>query len=118
MNCVSDDVNKGKTFLLEANLWMLALQAARENHEQNVELIADEFGMPFLRVVKTIKQGDVLFLWYNESLARCVGVPILTPANIRGECGLNKHFRYFFALWHKLQCSIRFFFNELKCFPM
>ena len=64
--------------------WMVALQPARDRHEQNVEVVA-EGGRLVLHVLKPVRRGERLLLWYSDSLARAFGVPILTPAHIRGR---------------------------------
>ncbi|XP_070190300.1 PR domain zinc finger protein 13-like [Littorina saxatilis] len=64
--------------------WMMALQPARDRLEQNVEVVT-EAGRLVLHVLKRVRQGERLLLWYSDSLARAFGVPILTPAHIRGN---------------------------------
>jgi len=60
--------------------------AARDRHEQNVEVFVDDTvgGRVAARTTRTVLRGHELFVWFEDSLARQRNIPILTPANIRG----------------------------------
>jgi hypothetical protein len=64
---------------------MLYVQAARDRHEQNLELVKDARGYLFMRTVRTLLQDEPLLVWYGNELAREVGIPALTPVNIQGR---------------------------------
>jgi len=68
--------------------------AARDRHEQNVEVFVDDTvgGRVAARTTRTVLRGHELFVWFEDSLARQRNIPILTPANIRGSA--------FIAAWH------------------
>ena len=65
--------------------WMLRVRPARDRHEQNAEVCSDATtGRLRMRTVRPVLPGDELLVWYGDERARECGVPILTPANIRG----------------------------------
>jgi len=67
--------------------WMTYIRPARDRHEQNVELVLDYHagdGGFRLRTSRVVNPGDQLLVWYGDQLALDLGVPVLTPANIRG----------------------------------
>ncbi|XP_005098240.3 zinc finger protein 574 [Aplysia californica] len=63
--------------------WVKDMRTARDRHEQNVHLVRDGDRV-LVRTMKHIQAGEALCLWYSDELALEVGVPILTPSNIRG----------------------------------
>ncbi|XP_041354496.1 uncharacterized protein LOC121372272 [Gigantopelta aegis] len=65
--------------------WPQFIQPARDRHEQNVEAYRDERDNVHLRVQRPIRRREELLVWYSDDLARCVGIPFLTPDNIRGN---------------------------------
>ena len=65
--------------------WMAYIQPARDRHEQNVEAVRDSRGQLHFRCVRQVGKGEDLYVWYGDELARQCAIPILTPANIRGE---------------------------------
>ena len=66
--------------------WMSYIRPARDRHEQNVEVALDCRGGGLrLRTNRVIRPGDELLVWYGDQLALDLGVPVLTPANIRGN---------------------------------
>jgi len=60
--------------------------AARDRHEQNMEVfVEDSVGdRAAVRTTRTVLRGEELFVWFEDSLARQRNIPILSPANIRG----------------------------------
>jgi len=60
--------------------------AARDRHEQNIEVFVDDTlgGWAAARTTRRVLRGEELFVWFEDSLARQRSIPILTPANIRG----------------------------------
>ena len=66
---------------------MLYVQPARDRHEQNVEAIRDNTsdGKIIFRTLREIKKDEHLLVWFADDLAREVGLPFLTPDNIRGN---------------------------------
>jgi len=60
--------------------------AARDRHEQNMEVFVDDAvgGRAAVRTTRRLVHGEELLVWFEESLARQRNIPILTPANIRG----------------------------------
>jgi len=60
--------------------------AARDRHEQNMEVFLDDAvgGGVAARTTRAVLPGEELFVWFEDSLARQRNIPILTPANIRG----------------------------------
>lgn len=73
--------------------WCKYACAARDRHEQNVEVFVDDAvgGRVAARTTRAVPRGHELFVWFEESLARQRNIPILTPANIRGlyDCSLS-----------------------------
>jgi len=69
-----------------AGTWCDYACAARDRHEQNMEVFLDDAlgGLPAVRTTRRLQRGEELFIWFEDSLARLRNVPILTPANIRG----------------------------------
>ena len=65
--------------------WLAYVAAARDRHEQTVEAVRDGRGLVYYRTVRDLKPGEELAVWYADDLARDAGIPILTPANIRGK---------------------------------
>ncbi|ELT99123.1 hypothetical protein CAPTEDRAFT_164570 [Capitella teleta] len=61
------------------------IRAARDRHEQNVEVSKDSRGQMVFRCLREITRGEELFVWYCDELARQCGIPVLSPANIRGD---------------------------------
>jgi len=67
--------------------WMSCIRSARDRHEQNVEVVLDcrsGGGGLRLRTIRVVKPGDELLVWYGDRLALDLGVPVLSPANIKG----------------------------------
>lgn len=64
---------------------MAYIRPARDRHEQNVEVIRDARGQLHFRCLRQIARGEDLCVWYGDELARQCGIPVLSPANIRGE---------------------------------
>ena len=67
--------------------WMTYIRPASDRHEQNVEVVFGHHaggGGLRLRTIRVVKPGDELLIWYGDQLALDLGVPVLTPANIRG----------------------------------
>jgi len=64
--------------------------AARDRHEQNMEVFLDDAmgGRAAVRTTRRLLCGEELFVWFEDSLARQRNIPILTPANIRGLINL------------------------------
>ena len=60
--------------------------AARDRHEQNMEVFLDAAvgGQAAVRTTRRLVCGEELLVWFEDSLARQRNIPILTPANIRG----------------------------------
>jgi len=60
--------------------------AARDRHEQNMEVFVDETagGRVAVRTTRTVLRSEELFVWFEDSLARQRNIPILSLANIRG----------------------------------
>ena len=69
-----------------AGTWCDYACAARDRHEQNMEVFVDDAlgGRVGVRTTRRLERGEELFVWFDDSLARQRNVPILTPANIRG----------------------------------
>ncbi|XP_064628049.1 PR domain zinc finger protein 13-like [Lineus longissimus] len=79
--------------------WTVNVHAARDRHEQNLELVKDARGRLFLWTVRAVQEGEPLLLWYGDELARDMGIPVLTPGNIQGDqhyvCSrCLKHYQY------------------------
>ena len=66
--------------------WLTHAEAARDRYEQNVEAMLLPCGDVVYRTMRDIHRGEHIFVWYGDELARHVGVPFLTPENIRGTC--------------------------------
>ncbi|KAH9525086.1 hypothetical protein Btru_000295, partial [Bulinus truncatus] len=66
------------------NSCLSCVRSARDRHEQNVELVHKE-DFYYVRTIRPIRRGEQLLIWYEESHAREVGVPILTLSHIRGH---------------------------------
>ena len=69
-----------------SSVWLSQVRTARDRHEQNVEALRDTRGQIYLRTVREVSQGEELFVWYGDGLAREIGIPVLTPQQIRGNC--------------------------------
>ncbi|CAL1546917.1 unnamed protein product, partial [Lymnaea stagnalis] len=67
-----------------ADAWATCVRSARDRHEQNLELLRGEDGL-VARTLREIGRGEQLLVWYEEGLARELGVPILTLSHIRGH---------------------------------
>ena len=66
--------------------WMSCIRPARDRQEQNVEVVLDYHTSGLrLRTSRPVNPGDELFVWYGGQLALDLGVPLLSPANIRGN---------------------------------
>lgn len=69
--------------------WLGYLRPARDRHEQNLEALRDPArGLIYVRTLREIVKGEELLVWYGDELARECGIPILSPANIRGKIHL------------------------------
>jgi hypothetical protein len=64
---------------------MSHIRAARDRHEQNVEVTRDPRGLVVYRTLREISRGDELLVWFGDDLARQNSIPVLSPSNIRGE---------------------------------
>jgi len=66
--------------------WCEYACAARDRHEQNMEVFVDDTagGRAAARTTRAVLGGEQLFVWFENSLARQLCIPILNPANIRG----------------------------------
>jgi len=75
---------------VRAGTWCEYACAARDRHEQNMEvLLMDGDGggrasRAVVRTIRSVRRGDELLVWFEDSLARQRNIPILSPANIRG----------------------------------
>ena len=89
-----------------AGTWCEYACAARDRHEQNMEVFLTEEeedtavmlgeaaggcrAAVMVRTTRTVRRGDELLVWFEDSLARQRNVPILTLANIRGLLHVSK----------------------------
>jgi hypothetical protein len=64
--------------------WYYYLQAARDIHEQNLNITRSPDGNLYLRSTREIDKREVIKCWYDEGLAWEMNIPYLTPANILG----------------------------------
>lgn len=92
--------------------WTSFVRPARDRLEQNIELVVDvapganvnansvgglttDAGrcsrmkangcLARLRTTRAVQPGEELAAWYSDHVARLIGVPILSPMNIRGS---------------------------------
>ncbi|XP_074663014.1 PR domain zinc finger protein 13-like [Tubulanus polymorphus] len=65
--------------------WIGHAQVARDRHEQNIEITRNKDGHLFYRSLKTIQAPSKLCFWYSDQLAREIGIPVLTPRQIKGD---------------------------------
>lgn len=71
--------------------WTLYTCPGRDRYEQNLEVFRSHgSGEAYIRTVREIREGEELFVWYSEELARELSIPILTPANIQGSSDFLK----------------------------
>jgi len=79
---------------VRAGTWCEYACAARDRHEQNMEVLLMDGGggrggagrasRAVVRTTRSVRRGDELLVWFEDSLARQRNIPILSPANIRG----------------------------------
>lgn len=73
-------------------IWIKQLRLAMDVHSNNTILetrTANDDGSSvsvYLRAIRNIDAGEELLLWFSEEILALIGIPFLTPANIRGEC--------------------------------
>lgn len=85
MYCTKGHLHTDSKTLYQDNL--VLIMSARDRLEQNVELATSHSGPALLfslRTLRRIGRGQALLAWYEEELARDLGIPILTPVNIKG----------------------------------
>ena len=64
--------------------WLPYVQAARDEHEQNLEALIQN-GQLYYRFLKTVPPHGELLVWYSEDLARIIGVPQLNEVHYNGN---------------------------------
>jgi hypothetical protein len=70
--------------------WLLEARLADDCHSYNVLLQRGVGGNNLvLYVVKSIRNGEELQLWFSEQMLVVLAVPFLTPLNIQGITKLN-----------------------------
>jgi len=70
--------------------WLLEARLADDCHSYNVLLQRGGDGNTLvLYVVKSIRNGEELQLWFSEQMLVLLAVPFLTPLNIQGITKLN-----------------------------
>jgi len=70
--------------------WLLEARLADDCHSYNVLLQRSGAGNSLvLYVVKSIRNGEELQLWFSEQMLVLLAVPFLTPLNIQGRTKLN-----------------------------
>lgn len=71
-------------------IWLKQLRLAMDVHSNNTILETttsnDGSSVVYLRVLRNIDAGEEFLLWFSEEILALMGIPFLTPANIRGEC--------------------------------
>lgn len=71
-------------------IWLKQLRLAMDVHSNNTILETsashDGCSVVYLRVLRNIDVGEELLLWFSEEILALMGIPFLTPANIRGKC--------------------------------
>ncbi|KAK2149395.1 hypothetical protein LSH36_454g03037 [Paralvinella palmiformis] len=94
--------------------WLPYVQAARDEHEQNLEALIQN-GQLYYRFLKTVPPHGELLVWYSEDLARIIGVPQLNEVHYNDNgtyccpyCAQN--FRY----PNSLRAHLRFKCDILK----
>lgn len=65
--------------------WLQVLPGALDCSEQNLEVAVGAHGGLVVQTKRVVRPGDLLFVWFEERVARLCGVPILTPLNIKGS---------------------------------
>lgn len=65
--------------------WLQILPGALDCSEQNLEVALGSHGGLVVRTMRAVRPGELLFVWFEEKVARLCGIPILTPINIKGE---------------------------------
>jgi len=94
--------------------WLLETRLADDCHSYNVLLQrGGAANTLILYVVKSIRNGEELQLWFSEQMLVLLSVPFLTPLNIQGITNVGtsvsalpnttKHSRYS-KCWHYCQC--------------
>ena len=86
--CVSEE---GKLRAVDCDSrWLLEARLADDCHSYNVLLQRGGAGNTLvLYVVKSIRNGEELQLWFSEQMLVLLAVPFLTPLNIQGTTKLN-----------------------------
>jgi hypothetical protein len=70
--------------------WLLEARLADDCHSYNVLLQrGGASNTVVLYVVKSIRNGEELQLWFSEQMLVLLAVPFLTPLNIQGTTKLN-----------------------------
>lgn len=78
-------------------VWMRQLRLSMDVHSNNVtvEMVSYELRKSLrVRVLRPIEAGEELLLWFSEEIVALMGIPFLTPANIRGEKDIFYVFYY------------------------
>jgi hypothetical protein len=69
--------------------WVLEARLADDCHSYNVVLQrGGASNTVVLHVVRTIRRGEELQLWFSEQMLVVLAVPFLTPLNIQGKIEL------------------------------
>jgi hypothetical protein len=70
--------------------WVMGARLADDCHSYNVVLQRGGAGNTVvLHVVRTIRSGEELQLWFSEHMLVLLAVPFLTPLNIQGKVERN-----------------------------
>jgi hypothetical protein len=85
--CVSEE---GKLSAMDCDSrWVLEARLADVCHSYNVVLQrGGASNTVVLQVVRTIRRGEELQLWFSEQMLVVLAVPFLTPLNIQGKTEL------------------------------
>ncbi|GFU22822.1 PR domain zinc finger protein 13 [Nephila pilipes] len=70
--------------------WACFIAIAKNCHEQNVELTKSYNGL-ILRMTRSVKASDELFVWIGADLLSELEFPFLTPINIKGNQAYHCH---------------------------
>uniref|UniRef100_T1IYW7 PR domain zinc finger protein 8 n=1 Tax=Strigamia maritima TaxID=126957 RepID=T1IYW7_STRMM len=64
--------------------WMLHVQSARDEHEQNLEIVAHE-GRLYFRTTRPVKTDEELLVWYGTEVARALGISSPSTFLFKGD---------------------------------
>ena len=65
--------------------WHRYIKAARDRHEQNLDLCRQSNNTICFRTLRYIVKGEQLLVWYDTPLALELNIPIITIQHIKGR---------------------------------